>query len=84
MNKDHDRLAMGQAGDYNYSQTTRKDNTVILRLATNVPGWACTSKGSTKDAWGDDENHCSEGCFLNVGFEKPHGPTDLTLYRAII
>lgn len=43
---------------------SKKDNTIILKLATNVPGWSSMSKGSTTDAWGSGSPWCSEECFL--------------------
>lgn len=44
--------------------SSRRDSTIILKLATNVPGWSSMSKGSTTDAWGGEQPWCSEGCFL--------------------
>lgn len=64
VNKDHDRLAMSTI------TATGKDKT-IFRLATNVQGWSYGAKGATKDPWSDkqgEENLCSEGCFMKVGW----------------
>lgn len=62
---------MAQAED----GAAKKDNTIILKLATNVPGWASMSRGSHQSPW-PPATPCSPACFLSPA---PHPvPAPLT------
>lgn len=81
---------MGQADsseDDDARPPSKRDSTIILKLATNVPGWSSMSKGSTTDAWGIDRPWCSKGCFLkgnnaDTAVTGDWSPAQLALLRS--
>lgn len=79
VNKDHDRLAMTAAEDDSDAKQVKRGDAIIFNFSTNVPGWACMSKGLTIYPWGEQEE-CSAGCFINVppSSHIPNGISRLT------